>query len=232
MEGPTEHLSIRQWAADERPRERFRTQGPQSVSDAELLAILIRTGSTNRSALDIARELLRTANNDLGQLGRLSVAEIMQRKGLGEAKAVTIAAALELGRRRKEHRASKRPQICDSAMAYEELRPHLADLPHEEFWLLLLDRGMSVLDKCRIGQGGFHQTVVDPRVVFKHALDHRATGLILAHNHPSGRTEPSPEDLTLTTKLRDAGKLLDILVQDHLIITAGGYYSLADHGRI
>lgn len=225
-------LTIREWASDDRPRERLLSHGAGALSDAELLAILIRSGTVRASALDLARQVLVLAGNDLGRLGRLSVAQLMQVKGLGEAKAISIAAALELGRRRRDASPEQRTRITTSAVAFELLHPLMADLMHEEFWLLLLDRGNAVTGKVRVSQGGMHGTVADPKVIFREAINRRAAGVVLAHNHPSGRAIPSEEDVRLTRKLVEGGRLLDIAVHDHLIITATGYYSFADNGSL
>ncbi|MEO8068010.1 MAG: DNA repair protein RadC [Flavobacteriales bacterium] len=224
--------TIREWSKDERPRERLMSQGPQALSDAELLAILIRTGTPKMNALEMGREILRTSGNDIGRLGRRSVADLMKTHGMGEAKAITIAAALELGRRRREEPSLERKKILNSADAHEELRPFLTDLPHEQFWLLILDRGNKVTDKCMVSDGGMHGTVADPKRIFKEALDRRAAGVVLAHNHPSGQLQPSAEDLALTKKLVEGARLLDIAVQDHLIVTDNGYFSFADNGLL
>lgn len=229
---PPGRLTIREWASNDRPRERLLGHGPAALSDAELLAILIRSGTIQASALDLARQVLGLAGNDLGRLGRLSVAQLTQVKGLGEAKAIGIAAALELGRRRRDASPEQRVRITTSAIAFELLHPLMADLMHEEFWLLLLDRGNAVTGKVRVSQGGMHGTVADPKVIFREAIDRRASGLVLAHNHPSGRAIPSEEDIRLTRKLVEGGRLLDIAVHDHLIVTATGYYSFADNGSI
>ena len=225
-------LTIREWASDDRPRERLLSQGAAALSDAELRAILIRSGTVQASALDLARQVLVLAGNDLGKLGRLSVAQLVQVKGLGQAKAIGIAAALELGRRRRDASPEQRVRITTSAVAFELLHPLMADLMHEEFWLILLDRGNAVTGKVRVSQGGMHGTVADPKVIFREAIDRRAAGVVLAHNHPSGRAVPSEEDVRLTRKLVDGGRLLDIAVHDHLIITATGYYSFADNGSL
>lgn len=224
--------TIREWSKDERPRERLMSHGPQALSDSELLAILIRTGTPRMNALEMGREILRASGNDIGRLGRMSVADLMKTHGMGEAKAITIAAALELGRRRREEPSFERRKILTSADAHEELRPFLADLPHEQFWLLILDRGNKVTDKCMVSDGGMHGTVADPKRIFKEALDRRAAGVVLAHNHPSGQLKPSAEDLALTKKLVEGARLLDIAVQDHLIVTDNGYFSFADNGLL
>jgi DNA repair protein RadC len=224
--------TMRELAEDERPRERLLVQGPHALSDTELLAILIRTGTSKMNALEMGRAILRSADNDLGRLGRMSVADLMKVHGMGQAKAIAIAAALELGRRRKEDRAAERPHIIDSRSAHDLLRPMLADLPHEQFWLVVLDRGNRVTSKCMVSDGGMHGTVADPKRIFKEALDRRAAGIIIAHNHPSGQLQPSSEDITLTRKLVEGARLLDIAIQDHLIVTTSGYYSFADSGML
>ncbi|MBV6406216.1 MAG: DNA repair protein RadC [Flavobacteriales bacterium] len=225
-------LTIREWAKDDRPRERLLQLGAGALSDAELLAILIRTGTAQASALDLARTVLDGAGNDLGRLGRMSVGQLVRVRGLGEAKAIALVAALELGRRRRETMPGERVRITTSAVAFDLLHPLLADLMHEEFWLLLLDRGNAVTGKVRVSHGGMHGTVADPKVIFREAIDRRASGVVLAHNHPSGRAVPSEEDIRLTRKLVEGGRLLDITVHDHLIITATGYYSFADNGAL
>lgn len=234
MEAPesTAKLSIRDWARDDRPREKLMGQGAGSLTDAELLAILIRSGTTRESALDLAKRILNASGNDLHRLGKLGVAELQRFNGMGEAKAVCIVAALELGRRRRLLEPAERDFITSSLSAYELVRAALSDLPHEEFWLLFLDRGNRLLDKARVSQGGLHGTVADPKVIFKEAIDRRASSIILCHNHPSGQLRPSEEDVVLTRKLVDGGLLLDISVHDHLIVTSGGYYSFADNGML
>lgn len=207
-------------------------QGPRALSDAELLAILIRSGTTKESALDVAKRLMAKAGNDLHRLGGMAVADFTAVRGIGEAKAISIVAALELGRRRRERDSSERPSVTSSAVAHELIRPKLADLPHEEFWLLLLDRGNRLLEATSVSRGGLHGTVADPKVIFKEALDKRASCLVLCHNHPSGQLRPSEEDIRLTRKLVEGARLLDIQVQDHLIVTSAGYFSFADNGMM
>lgn len=225
-------LSIPEWSKADRPRERLLANGPKALSDAELVAILIRSGTPQDSALDLARLILRKAGNDLHKLAGTGVAELMRIKGVGEAKALSIVAALELGLRRRDQVVEQRPLVASSAHAFELLRPQLADLPHEEFWLLLLDRGNRLLDRCRVSSGGMHGTVADPKLIFREALEKRASGVILCHNHPSGQLRPSMEDIQLTKKLVEGGRFLDIAVQDHLIIAATGYFSFADNGQL
>ncbi|MBK9758648.1 MAG: DNA repair protein RadC [Flavobacteriales bacterium] len=229
--GPNK-LSIPEWSKEDRPRERMLANGPKAMSDAELVAILIRSGTPKDSALDLARLILNKANNDLHKLARLGVSDLMKINGVGEAKALSIAAALELGQRRRDSSIEQRPLVGSSQQAFELLRPLVADLPHEEFWLLLLDRGNRLLDKCKVSQGGMHGTVADPKLIFREALEKRASSVVLCHNHPSGQLRPSSEDIALTKKLVEGGRFLDITVQDHVIITSGGYFSFADNGQL
>ncbi len=225
-------LSIRDWAKGDRPRERMLANGPKALSDAELIAILIRSGTPTDSALDLAKLILHKAGNDLHKLATTSLSELMKIHGVGEAKALSIAAALELGVRRRERGPMERPQVRSSADAHELLRPLIADLTHEEFWLLLLDRGNRTIETCKVSQGGMHGTVADPKLIFREALERKACSVVLCHNHPSGQLRPSMEDVSLTRKLVEGGRLLDIIVQDHLIITQSGYYSFADNGQL
>lgn len=225
-------LSIPEWSAADRPRERMLAQGAKALSDAELIAILIRSGTPKDSALDLARVILNKADNDLHKLAALSVAELMKVKGVGEAKALSVAAALELGQRRRDTILEVRPLIASSQHAFDLLQPLVADLPHEEFWLLLLDRGNRLLERTKVSQGGMHGTVADPKLIFRSALEKRASSVILCHNHPSGQLRPSQEDIVLTKKLVEGGRFLDIVVQDHLIVATTGYYSFADNGQL
>lgn len=207
-------------------------RGAKAMSDAELVAILIRSGTPTDSALDLARIILNKAGNDLHKLAGLGVNELMRIHGVGEAKAMSVVAALELGQRRRDLTVSARPLITDSRAAFELLQPVLGDLPYEEFWLLLLDRGNRLMNRCKVSQGGMHGTVADPKLIFREALDQRASSVILCHNHPSGQLRPSAEDIQLTRKLVEGGQFLDITVQDHLIVTNAGYYSFADNGQL
>jgi DNA repair protein RadC len=232
LEGETGRLRIKEWAAEDQPRERMLKLGPKALSDAELIAILIRTGTTEHTAIDVAKHILVRNGNDLDRLGRCTIADLRKIKGVGKVKALTIAAALELGMRRREGAGVARSRIATSADAYEEIRAHIADLPIEEFWMLVLDRGLRLLDLCRISAGGMHGTVADPKVIFKEAIDRRASAIIVCHNHPSGQLRPSEEDIRLTRKLVEGGRLIEIAVQDHLIITSTGYYSFADNGMM
>ncbi len=225
-------LSIPEWSKEDRPRERLLARGPKAMTDVELVAILIRSGTPTESALDLARIILNKAGNDLHKLAALSTTDLMKVNGVGEAKAMSIVAALELGQRRRDLTVAERPLIATSRAAFEILQPMVADLPHEEFWLLLLDRGNRLLERIRVSQGGMHGTVADPKLIFREALDRRASSVILCHNHPSGQLRPSAEDIALTRKLLEGGRFLDIAVQDHLIITTSGYYSFADNGQL
>jgi DNA repair protein RadC len=226
--------SIAQWAEDDRPREKLLSKGAAALSDAELIAILIRSGSITNNAIDVARAVLKHTENDLYKLGRLGVSDLRRMKvsGLGETKAITIVAALELGRRRRDVEPRERSTVATSATAHELVRDVLEDLPYEEFWLILLDRGNRLLRRCKVSQGGMHGTVADPKLIFREALDHRASSIILCHNHPSGQLRPSEEDIRLTRKLVDGGRLLDIAVHDHLIVAGTGYFSFADNGML
>ncbi|MCC6938761.1 MAG: DNA repair protein RadC [Flavobacteriales bacterium] len=225
-------MRIRDWAKEDRPREKLMGLGARSLSDAELMAILIRSGSAQESALDLSKKILAKVGNDLHRLAGLGVQDLMKHKGMGEAKAMSILAALELGRRQRTTDRPERPSVTTSAIAHDLMREKLADLPHEEFWLLLLDRGNRLIERTPVSRGGLHGTVADPKIIFKLALDVRASCIVLCHNHPSGQLRPSEEDIKLTRKLVDGARLLDITVQDHLIIAGGGYYSFADNGMM
>jgi DNA repair protein RadC len=221
---------IRSWAEDDRPREKLLLKGKSTLSDAELIAILIGSGNTEETAVDLSKRILQSLNNNLSELGKLNVKDLMQFKGIGEAKAISIIAALELGRRRKDAEPEKRIKITDSRSAFDTIYPHLGDLNHEEFWVIFLNRANAVIGKQNISKGGVSGTVVDPKVVFKMAVQFPASGIILAHNHPSGNLKPSQADHQLTRKLKEAGKALDIPVLDHLIIGERDYFSFVDEG--
>jgi len=224
--------SMRQWAPEDRPREKLLLKGTASLSDAELLALLIGTGHRTCSAIDLAKGILQDASNNLQTLACFSVRELMRSKGIGKAKALTIVAAMELGRRKREGTTQERPQINSSGDAYNQLYGVLADLPHEEFWVLLLNRANKVIRRHRISTGGVAGTVADPKMIFQCALEHLASGIIVAHNHPSGNLVASQQDIDLTNKLIWAGQMLDIRVIDHLILAGNNYYSFADDGKI
>ena len=226
------HLPIQQWAEEDRPREKMLLKGRASLSDVELLAIILGSGTAQFSAVDLARQVLQRCNNSLDELAKLSIGELTKIKGIGDAKAVAVVSALELGRRRKTTAVAKRLVIRSSSDVYDHVKPFLLDLAHEEFWVLFLNRGNVVVKTSKISSGGMAGTIVDPRLVFKEALENLANSIILVHNHPSGTLKPSEADEKLTTKLVEAGKFLDIQVLDHLIFTDKGFYSFGDHGSI
>ncbi|MBR1631501.1 MAG: DNA repair protein RadC [Paludibacteraceae bacterium] len=230
----TDKLNINQWNESDRPRERMMHHGARSLSDAELLAILLRVGSTTETALDLAKRILATYGNDLDRMGRELNIQTLCRdfRGVGQTKAVTIMAALELGRRRKEILTKQDPQIINSQTAFEIISPLLMDLPTEEMWVLLLNRQNRLIDKQCIGKGGIAGVTCDVRVVMRMALEHNATSIILAHNHPSGSNQPSKNDKDLTLKISKACSLLDISLHDHIIIARHTYYSFADAGLL
>ena len=219
---------IRSWAEDDRPREKLLLKGKAALSDAELIAILIGSGSADETAVGLSKRILQSLNNQLSDLAKLTVKDLMQFKGIDEAKAISIIAALELGRRRKDSEPEKRIKITDSQSAFDTIYPHLGDLNHEEFWVIFLNRANQVIGKQNISKGGVSGTVVDPKVVFKMAVQFPASGIILAHNHPSGNLKPSQADHQLTRKLKEAGRALDIPVLDHLIIGDRDYFSFVD----
>ncbi|MFN5171143.1 MAG: RadC family protein [Cyclobacteriaceae bacterium] len=225
-------LNIKNWSPEDRPREKLMTKGTGVLSDAELMAILISTGTAKMTAVELARLVLQHVNNDLNALARLSVKDLMKVKGIGEAKAITIVAALELGRRRKELEPEAKPKITGSKDAFELLRGDLMDLPKEEFWVLLLNRANRVIAKRRISEGGVSGTVADPKIIYKFALEELASGVIVAHNHPSGNLSASQQDIELTRKLKEGGRMLEIQLLDHIIVAGTQYYSFADNGQI
>lgn len=228
MEAYETKISIKAWAEEDRPREKLNAQGRRALSDAELIAILIGSGSRNESAVELSKRILHHYENDLQKLGKVSVSELSKFKGIGEAKAISIIAALELGRRRGDTEI-KAPEIVNgSRSVYNVLKRHLVDLNHEEFWILLLSRNCKIIAKELISKGGLSGTVADPKIIFGIALQHQASSIILAHNHPSGNLKPSQQDIDLTKKIHAAGRILDIGVLDHLIITDGGFFSFAD----
>ncbi|QJD79033.1 RadC family protein [Spirosoma rhododendri] len=222
--------TIQSWAEEDRPREKLMLKGKAALSEAELIAILINSGTVDLTAVDVAKIILKSVGNNLNELARLSIKDLSKFRGIGEAKAISIVAALELGRRRREQDRPQRARITCSRDAYNEMLPHLLDKPHEEFWILVLNRANEVLRPVQISTGGVSGTVADPKLIFRHALEQLASGLILFHNHPSGNLTPSQADKDLTRRLKDAGRLLDIPVLDHLIFTDKAYYSFADEG--
>ena len=223
-------LKITDWAVEDRPREKLYQKGTSALSDAELLGILIGSGTRERSAVDLGRELLSLAGNNLNALGKLSIPDITKIRGIGNARAVTIAAALELGRRRKLAESPEHFQIKCSKDVYDVLSPVLSDLPHEEFWVLFLNRSNRIIGRMRLSQGGISGTVTDVRMVMKKAIEYLASGIIIGHNHPSGNLNPSESDSRITTKIKEAGSMIDIQLLDHIIIADNDYYSFADNG--
>ncbi|MBA7518051.1 hypothetical protein ES705_10116 [subsurface metagenome] len=226
------NLTIKDWALEDRPREKLLGKGLNSLTDAELIAILIGSGNRNESAVELAKKILKGVKNNLNELGKLTVEDLMASKGIGEAKAVTIIAALELGRRRKQADIMEKKKISGSKDVFEFFQPVLADLPYEEFWILLLNRSNKIIEKFKISQGGISGTVIDVRMILKNAIEKLASSIILCHNHPSGNLQPSEADKKITTKLKDAARIMDMQVLDHLIITDSSFYSFADEGML
>jgi DNA repair protein RadC len=222
--------SIKSWAEEDRPREKMLAKGKSILSDAELVAILIGSGSVEENAIQLAQRILDSVNGNLTELGRRTIKDLMKFKGIGEARAIAIASALELGRRRQFSDILQRDSITCARDVYDTLLPQLIDLPHEEFWILMLNRSNHIIGRHRVSIGGVTGTVVDAKMVFKPALDALACSIVLAHNHPSGKLQPSSQDIDLTRKLKKAGESLDIQVVDHLIIAQSGFYSFADNG--
>lgn len=223
-------MSIKFLAEDDRPREKFLQKGKNSLSDSELLAIIMRNGNKDESALELSRRILTSVNNNWNQLSLLSVKDLMRFKGVGQVKAITIATALEIGRRRAGQEIPEKLLISNSSDGYKILRNYLSDLRTEEFWAIFLNQSNRVLHFAQLTQGGINQSIVDIRILFKTALDHYATALIIAHNHPSGNLKPSKEDLEITQRIKEAGKMLNIQLLDHLIITQNAYFSFSDDG--
>ena len=226
------NLTIKDWALEDRPREKLLSKGLSSLTDAELIAILIGSGIKNESAVELAKKILKAVKNNLNELGKLSVEDLMTSKGIGEARAITIIAALELGRRRKLADIMEKKKISGSKDVFEFFQPVLADLPYEEFWILLLNRSNKIIEKFKISQGGISGTVIDVRMILKNAIEKLASSIILCHNHPSGNLQPSEADKKITTKLKDAANIMDMQVLDHLIITDSSFYSFADEGML
>lgn len=222
-------FSIKHWSDDDKPREKLLNKGRSALSDAELVAILIGSGSRSESAVELSKRILSSVDNNLNELGRLSIKQLMQFKGIGEAKAVTIAGALEIGRRRRGEESTKIEKITSSKDAFEILQPIMGELEHEEFWILYLNNANKILQKSQLSKGGITGTLVDVRILMKQTLELGAVGLILAHNHPSGTLKPSNADKDVTQKIKRASESLDIKVLDHLIITQKDYYSFADN---
>ena len=222
-------FSIKQWAEDDKPREKLMLKGKQVLSDAELIAILIGSGTRNESAVDLSKRILAKAEN-LKALGKMTLKQLTEFKGIGEAKAITIIAAMELGRRRGSEEEVELKKITSSKAAFDIIHPIIGELAHEEFWILYLNNSNKVIYKSQLSKGGITGTVVDIRIVFKTAFEQNAVNLILCHNHPSGILQASDADKQITRKLKEAGKILDVNVIDHLIVTSNGYLSFADDG--
>lgn len=225
-------LSISQLAIDDRPREKLLTKGISALSDAELIAILIGSGTPELNAVDLSKLILSSVGNNLNDLAKLRIEDLTKFKGIGEAKAINIVSALELGRRKKDQQYPVKEKISSSRDVYNIMKPHLLDLNHEEFWVLLLNRSNIVLKKVQISNGGVSGTFVDAKLIFKSALDHLASSVILVHNHPSGNIQPSIADKNLTKKLQTAGKSMDIPITDHIIFTDNGYLSFCDEDML
>lgn len=225
-------MTIKTWAIDDRPREKLIEKGQQSLSDAELIAILIGSGNQEETAVDLSKRILASVENRIQDLAKLTINQLMQFRGIGEAKAVSIITALELGKRRQTELAKVRKTVTSSQDVYELMEPLLRDLAHEEFWVLYLNNSNKVLLKEQISKGGITATLVDIRLLYKRALELSAVGLVLCHNHPSGKIQPSQSDKNLTEKINEAGTSLDIKLLDHLIVTEKSYFSFADEGLI
>jgi DNA repair protein RadC len=228
MQEKTASFPIKNWSQDDQPREKLLYKGKSTLSDAELVAILIGSGNRSESAVDLCKRILASVDNNLSELGKLSIIQLMEFNGIGEAKAVTIAAALELGRRRRGEEALEKKKIISSESVFELMQPIIGELEHEEFWIVYLNNSNKVILKNQLSKGGITGTLVDVRLVLKNALEVGATGLILAHNHPSGALKPSKADKQITSKLQVAAESLDIKVLDHLIVTENAYFSFAD----
>ncbi len=228
----SKNISIRDWANDDRPREKLLIKGKGALSDAELIAILIASGNRNESAVELSKRILQSLGNNLNELAKLSVHDLMKFKGIGEAKAISIIASLELGRRRRSADVLEKDKIGGSKDAFQILQLKIEDLPHEEFWVILLNRANKVIDIKLVGRGGVSSTVVDSKIIFSFALESLASGIILAHNHPSGNLKPSNSDIRLTKKLVDAGKIMEVPILDHIIVGDNDYFSFADEGLI
>ena len=221
---------ITNWSEDDKPREKLMLKGKSVLSDAELIAILIGSGSRNESAVDLSKRILGSVDNNLNTLGKLSIAQLINFKGIGEAKAISIIAAMELARRRRSEEVIELTIITSSEAVFDVMHPLIGELPHEEFWVLFLNNSNKILFKAQLSKGGMTGTVVDVRILFKIAFEQNATSVILTHNHPSGKLLASDADIQITKKIKAAAQHLDIMVLDHIIITESGYYSFVDNG--
>ncbi len=226
-----QRLNLKQWADEDKPREKLIHKGISTLTDAELVAILLRTGTREETVVELARRMLSSVNNNLDQLGKLTIHDLQKGfKGIGQTKAITLIAALELGRRRKHAQALEQPQIKESTHIYHYFEPILSDLPHEEFWILLLNRSHKIITSICISKGGIAATVVDIKLILRSAIDQLASSIVLCHNHPSGNRMPSEGDKEVTRKLQEACNWMDIQLIDHIIIAGKYYYSFADEG--
>lgn len=232
MRSHNQRISIKAWAEDDRPREKLLSKGKNALSDAELVALLIGSGSKDESAVELSKRILNSVDNNLNSLGKLGEKDLMQFPGIGEAKAISIIATMELARRRSAQARAKRRKVNTGSDIFEMFHSQMADLSHEEFWVVAVNMANDVVAKFLVSKGGVNRTVVDTRIVFKTALESLATGIILCHNHPSGRVKPSKADIEMTQNLIKAGKLMEIEVLDHIIVAESGYYSFADAGKI
>lgn len=224
--------SIKSWAEEDRPREKMLLKGRSSLSDAELIAIILGSGSRDESAVSLAKRLLSSVNHNLHELGKVSLVDMMRFKGIGEAKAISIAAALEIGRRRSITAPQFKPKITSSAEAYDLIKSTISDMAHEEMWLILLNRGNKLIKKTKMSSGGSTATIVDVKMILKAVIDAQAQSIILVHNHPSGSLAPSRADIEITNKIKEAAKYFDLTVMDHIIVAETGYYSFVDDGRL
>jgi len=232
MQEKPSSFSIKHWSQDDQPREKLLYKGKAALSDAELVAILIGSGNRQESAVSLCKRILASVDNNLSELGKLSIKQLMKFKGIGEAKAITIIAALELGRRRRGEEALNKTKITSSVSVFELMQPIIGELPHEEFWIIYMNNSNKIIQKNQLSKGGITGTLVDVRLVLKTAIEVGATGIILTHNHPSGTLKPSEADKQLTQKLKRAAESLDIKVLDHLIITEKSYFSFADENLL
>lgn len=225
-------VGIKAWAVEDRPREKLISRGLSALTDGELIAILISSGNSRESAVELSRRIMDSIHHNLNELGKLNCDELKKFRGIGQAKAITLIAAMELGRRRNQSEALDNGQIKGSRDAADYLRPEIGDLAYEEFWVLFLNRQNKVIDKRKLSQGGMTGTVIDVRMVLKLALEKHATSMILCHNHPSGNLDPSDADRKITRQMKEAAALMEIPVIDHLIVTQAGYFSFADEGLL
>lgn len=232
MEEYQQNQSIKYWSEEDRPREKLLSKGKFSLTNAELIAILIGSGTASLSAVELSRQILNSVENNLIELSKLSVKDLQKFKGIGEAKAISIVAALELGKRRRSEEGIQRKQITNSHEVFEYLQITLSDTPYEAFWIVLLNRANHIMRTIKISDGGMTGTVADPKRIYKMALENNASSMILCHNHPSGNVRPSDADRKLTQKLKKAGEMLDIIVTDHIIIGDNKYFSFRDEGML